>query len=101
MTAVELWNATARPPPTTTASTGRSMRPPQPEAQHLAIGPLDPGPHHAGRIEHQCDRAAEVQEHHRAAHGRPPGGAAAAGAGRGVRCHKTVALSDVPPKSDI
>ena len=41
----------------------------QPVAQHVAIGALDAGAHHAGRKQHQRDRAGQMQQHDRAAHG--------------------------------
>ena len=52
-------------------------------AQHVAIGALDAGLHHAGGKQHQRDRAGEVQQDDGAAHGRPR--RAALTAGKGVR----------------
>ena len=40
----------------------------QPVAQHVAIGALDAGAHHAGGKQHQRDRAGQMQQDDRAAH---------------------------------
>ena len=42
----------------------------QPVTQHVAIGALDAGAHHAGCKQEQRDRAGQMQEYDRAAHER-------------------------------
>src|SRR5690606_4617486 len=41
-------------------------------AQQWSARPFDPGAHHARRIEEECHRPAEVNEHRRTAHAAPP-----------------------------
>ena len=59
----------------------------QPVAQHVAIGALDAGAHHAGCEQQQRDRAGQMEEDDRTAH--RPTCSRQVSSGAGLRCGLT------------